>query len=105
MIMSTLNDVYHAIAWTWGDRSPGSGLGYAITSGPLPDLTMLAIFGAFWRKHNCHVHKCPRLIWKVTAAGDLVCRKHHPVGQKVAEVVDAEHAEAEMVAGKMRLRP
>lgn len=41
--------------------------GYNFVSGPLADITLAtAFFSAlylWWRKHNCHVHRCCRLQW------------------------------------------
>lgn len=51
-------------------------------------------FGAWWRKHNCHVEGCPRLQWHVTEAGDIVCRKHHPNGPKSHGQVLRDHKAA-----------
>jgi len=41
--------------------------GYNFVSGPLADITLATAFVGwlylFLRKHNCHVHRCPRLAW------------------------------------------
>jgi hypothetical protein len=64
---------------------PLVGRGYQFWSGIGSDLGEVAIIGgvlAVVRRHNCHVKGCPKLIWRRTAAGDSVCRHHHPEGQK-----------------------
>lgn len=73
------------------------GAGYQLTSGPIPALQTATIFGfviALYRKHTCHVDRCWRLTWRHTAAGDIVCRKHHPVPPKTHEQVIADHNDA-----------
>lgn len=78
---------YDGLAWTWGGHGWGGGsaTGYLISSGPFPDLTMLGLFGVWWRKHNCMVHGCPRLQWHPHPDhGHVVCRHHHPCHGKVA---------------------
>lgn len=33
----------------------------------------------FWRKHNCHVHRCWRLAWHPHPRhGHPLCKRHHP---------------------------
>ena len=69
----------HALEWPYADPD-----GYNIFSGPLPMALGLGAFGAWWRKHNCHVHKCWRLQWHPHPEhGHVVCRKHHPNGKGV----------------------
>lgn len=85
--------LWHWISWTWGGKTPGQGAGYAIFSGPLPDVTMLGIAGAFYRKHACHTQRCWRLSWKafVDSGGHThaLCKKHHPHDPPTAEQVRA----------------
>jgi hypothetical protein len=61
---------------------PDNG-GYNFVSGPLADITLGTAFLGwlvlFWRKHNCHVHRCWRLEWHPHPVhGHPVCKKHHP---------------------------
>lgn len=63
--------------------------GYNFVSGPLADITIVTGFGAgvwLWlRKHNCHVHRCPRLQWHPHPVhGHPVCRRHHPEHKKIS---------------------
>ena len=55
MVLANLHDFIH-----WSTHG-----GYNFVSGPLADITLLTAFIAsltiFWRKHNCHVHRCWRL--------------------------------------------
>lgn len=59
-----------------------TGNGYQLWSGIGSDVGELTLLGAavmFWRHHNCHVHRCPRLQWHPHPDhGHPVCRKHHP---------------------------
>lgn len=61
---------------------PLHGNGYQYHSGLGSDwseLTLLGLVVAWWRSHNCHVKRCPRLQWHVHPDhGHPVCRKHHP---------------------------
>jgi hypothetical protein len=62
----------------WADHG-----GYNFVSGPLADITLLTAFAGwlllFWHKHNCHVHRCPRLSWHPHPVhGHPVCKRHHP---------------------------
>lgn len=57
--------------------------GYNFWSGIFSDATIftgfVAVLGAFWRTHNCHVHRCWRLLWHTHPVhGHPVCRHHHP---------------------------
>lgn len=57
------------------------GDGYQFWSGFGSDFgEATLLFGVYviWRRHNCHVKGCPRIIWKTNDAGHAVCRKHHP---------------------------
>jgi hypothetical protein len=62
--------------------------GYNFVSGPLADITLATAFLGwmylFLRKHNCHVHRCPRLAWHPHPVhGHPVCKHHHPDGRAV----------------------
>ncbi|MBA3843813.1 MAG: hypothetical protein H0X39_14575 [Actinobacteria bacterium] len=62
--------------------------GYNFVSGPLADITLVTAFTAtlclWWRRHNCHVHRCWRLQWHPHPDhGHPVCKKHHPDGHRV----------------------
>lgn len=38
----------------------------------------------WWRKHNCHVHRCPFIAWHPHPDhGHEVCRWHHPHHKRV----------------------
>ena len=57
--------------------------GYNFWSGIFSDATIftgfVAVLGAFWRTHNCHVHRCWRLMWHTHPVhGHPVCQHHHP---------------------------
>ena len=79
---------------------PLHGMGYQFWSGIGSDIgeasiliTILAFAWAWWRTHNCHVNKCPRLLWHPHPDhGHPVCRHHHPQGYLVTEdgVPDAD---------------
>jgi hypothetical protein len=63
--------------------------GYNFVSGPLADITLATAFLGwlylFFRKHNCHVNRCPRLAWHPHPVhGHPVCKKHHPDGHSIA---------------------
>lgn len=59
--------------------------GYQFWSGIGSGSPLLVAAGVFWRKHNCHVHRCWRLQWHAHPAhGHPVCRKHHPQHKQVA---------------------
>lgn len=71
-----------------------SGRWYAWWSGAGSDLGELAVVGALAamvRKHNCEVHRCWRIGRHTTAAGHLVCARHHPGGAPSAEQVAHAH--------------
>jgi hypothetical protein len=76
------------INWFWD-----SVKGYAFTSSGLQLSIPLGVL-VYLRRHNCQVHHCPRLQWKHTAAGDLVCRHHHPQDAKTATQVTDDHHQA-----------
>jgi hypothetical protein len=71
---------------------------YDAWSGCIPALltsaTISAATAAFLRRHNCEVHRCPRLGRHATAAGHRVCRRHSPGGAPTHSEVIAAHDEA-----------
>jgi hypothetical protein len=59
--------------------NPLRGDGYQFWSGIGSGSPLLVPFALWWRRHNCHVHRCWRLQWHVHPKhGHPVCRKHHP---------------------------
>jgi hypothetical protein len=71
-----------------------SGPWYGFWSGFGSDLTEFALIGALLsmvRAHNCEVHGCWRVGRHVTAAGQHVCRRHHPDGHLTEESVREAH--------------
>lgn len=79
-----------------------SGTAYLAWSGAGGDLAEFAIAGALLgliRKHNCEVHRCWRMGRHVTAAGHMVCRRHHPGERLTAEAVTVAHKDAETREG------
>jgi hypothetical protein len=60
----------------------GGGRWYLWWSGMFSNLTIFAAVIVFYRKHNCHVHRCWRIgsHKAVDANGveHVVCRVHHP---------------------------
>ena len=58
----------------------------------LGELTIVVVLAGYLRKHNCEVHRCWRLGRHQTAAGQHVCRRHHPDGPlSMADVRAAHH--------------
>lgn len=76
------------ISWWWLSTK-----GYAFTSSGEQISIPVGIGLLYWH-HTCHVSRCLRLQWKETAAGDRVCRKHHPEDPKTASQVAADHYQA-----------
>jgi hypothetical protein len=73
----------------WYAFESGSG---AIILGDLPLIGGLVILV---RHHNCEIPGCPRIqLKRPTAAGHLLCRRHHPAAgpQTVEEAHAAHHA-------------
>lgn len=76
---------------------PLYGKGLAFWGGigsDISEITLVVALAAYLRRHNCHVRHCPRLQWRPTAAGDLVCRRHHPQDAKTARQVRIDHHRA-----------
>jgi hypothetical protein len=112
--------------WFWHPLAEGAnstcsktnhtGCGYGFWSGFGSDISeitlvgaVIALLGAFWRNHNCHVTGCWRLSWMPHPVhGHPVCRKHHPDGQGRGEFLTAEHHTLEAhaaVAGRLGSSP
>lgn len=77
-----------------------SGRWYAFESGSgaiiLGDLPLLSGLFLLIRHHNCEIPGCPRIqLRRPTAAGHLLCRKHHPdPGPRSVEEAHAAHRAA-----------
>lgn len=53
--------------------------GYQFWSGIGSGSPVFVALLVFWRHHNCHVHRCPRLSWHPHPEhGHPCCRRHHP---------------------------
>lgn len=88
--MNWLVHLYYVV--TGANNEGGKAYGFwSGFGGSIPDFLILGGVATFWRKHNCHVHKCWRLNWRATNAGDLVCRKHHPEPHLTHADVIARH--------------
>ncbi len=86
----------HWLAHFLGTDS-ASGTSYLAWSGFGGDLAEIAIVGGLLtvvRRHNCEVHRCWRLGRHRTAAGHMVCRRHHPDGALTARAVTVAHQAA-----------
>lgn len=73
---------------TGGDN--GSGPFYLELSGFVGLLGFVGAFITYYKKHNCHQHRCWRIGRHAVAGGSLItCKKHHPdhSGKKIT----AEH--------------
>jgi hypothetical protein len=74
-----------------------AGRWYAFDSGSgaviLGDLPLLGGLILLIRHHNCEIRGCPRIqLKRPTAAGHLLCRKHHPdTGSLTVEEAHAAH--------------
>lgn len=77
-----------------------AGRWYAFESGSgaiiLGDLPLLGGLVLLIRHHNCEIRGCPRIqLKRPTAAGHLLCRKHHPdPGPTTVEEAHAAHRAA-----------
>jgi hypothetical protein len=83
----------------WELVHPG-GNGYWFYSGIFGGSAFVSAAAAgvavYWRRHNCHVHRCWRLQWHVHPVhSHPVCRKHHPAGQGRGEHLRASLHTAE----------
>jgi hypothetical protein len=80
----------------WYAFESGSG---AIILGDLPLLGGLILL---IRHHNCEIPGCPRIqLKRPTAAGHLLCRKHHPdPGPRSVEEAHAAHRDALAAQGR-----
>lgn len=84
--------------WHWVEVHTGtvneSGPYYGFFSGFGSDLQEVAILGGLVtiaRHVNCHQKGCWRIAHRSTAAGDRVCRRHHPDGHLTAEHIHERH--------------
>jgi hypothetical protein len=74
-----------------------AGRWYAFESGSgaiiLGDLPLIGGLIVLIRHHNCEIPGCPRIqLKRPTAAGHLLCRKHHPdTGPRSVEEAHAAH--------------
>lgn len=87
----------HALAH-WLGIDTTTGRPYAWWSGAGSDVGELAMLGwlyAFLRRHNCEVHRCWRIGRHPTAAGHMLCRRHHPEGHLTPQAAAREHAAAQ----------
>jgi hypothetical protein len=71
-----------------------SGRWYLWWSGIGANLGYLAIVGSLYRRHNCEITGCPRLGRHTSAAGHLLCRRHHPDGPLTVKAAHAAHHRA-----------
>lgn len=75
-----------------------SGRPYLFWSGIAADVSeafpIVGLIYVSFRRHNCEIHWCPRLARQTTAAGNRLCRKHHPDGPLTVELAHAAHEEA-----------
>lgn len=84
--------MWHWLALFFGVyNGDGNNAGYLFWSGTGSDLAYLGMAAAFLRGHNCEVHRCWRFGRHPTAAGQKVCRRHHPDGHLTAESVRQAH--------------
>lgn len=71
--------------WHWFQEVTGTNNGipghtprwYNFQSAGLAFTALAAVIAFYWH-HNCHQHRCPRWARYKTAAGDRVCKTHHP---------------------------
>jgi len=77
LVMRVINDIL-----TFLGTTNGSGRWYLWWSGMFGNLTIFAAMILFYRKHNCHVHRCFR-VGRFAAVDTrnvehIVCKRHHP---------------------------
>jgi hypothetical protein len=83
-----------------------AGRWYAFDSGSgaviLGDLPLIGGLVLIVRHHNCEIPGCPRIqLKRPTAAGHLLCRKHHPeAGPSSVEEAHAAHHAALAAQGR-----
>jgi len=65
------------------------GDGYQFWSGIGSGSPLIAGVYLAWRRHNCHVRGCPRVIWKQHGDHSL-CRRHHPHDAPTADALNSE---------------
>jgi hypothetical protein len=62
-----------------GWLNPLSGDGYQFWSGIGGGSPIFLLVILWWRRHNCHMRRCPWLQWATHPDnGHPVCKKHHP---------------------------
>ena len=82
--MAILSFLWHPLGYCSGTHAQIDACrSYNFWSGIFSDATIFTGFGvvlmAFWRTHNCHVHRCLRLMWHPhPETGHPVCKHHHP---------------------------
>lgn len=96
---AVLSFLWHPLGYCSGTHSQIDACrSYNFWSGIFGDATVFTGFGAvllaFWRTHNCHVKRCPRLMWHPhPETGHPVCQHHHP------DTVYADHVETSAPSG------
>ena len=90
--------IQHWLAYTTGSlNTSGAPPNYNFFSGFGSDLGELTLIGgllAVYKRHNCHVKRCPRIAkHKVDGTPYVVCFRHSPHDVPThADVLDAHHA-------------
>jgi hypothetical protein len=96
--------LHHALEWLYRDPD-----GYNLVSGPIPDLTLLAILGTAYKHFNCHVTGCKRWGHVVHGTSYRACNRHHPRrpddGKITAEHIAEAKADYERPGGSARRYP
>lgn len=81
---AVLNFLWHPLGYCSGTHGQVDACrSYNFWSGIFSDATIFTGFAVllltFWRTHNCHIHRCWRLMWHPhPETGHPVCRHHHP---------------------------
>ena len=78
----------------WAGHDDPAGKPYLFWSGIGADLGLLATPFVLWWRHTCEIPLCPRLGRHATAAGNRLCRRHHPDGPLTVEQAHAAHRQA-----------